>query len=467
MTQRAQGDFAPFLEKMRAAGLPDPVIRSFSAEYKKLAQGARGTISEAEIESVGSLPERDELTAYAGAGRDLVRRTAVIKLNGGLGTSMGMRRAKSLLPVKDELTFLDLVARQVLRLRETYGGPVPLVLMDSFHTRKDSLERLAAYPDLSSGRLPLDFLQHKVPRIRADDLSPVVWSAQPDLEWCPPGHGDLYLALASSGMLEQLRKAGCDFAFVSNSDNLGAVLDPALLGWMAAERVPFLMEVCRRTPIHRKGGHLARLTGGELVLREVAQCPPKEEAAFQDIDRHSWFNTNNLWVDLRVLERVLAEREGVLGLPMICNEKSVDANDPSSLRVLQLETAMGAAISVFPGARAVGVAGHRFAPVKSTGDLLTVRSDAYALTEDWRIVPAGDAALPVVDLDPLHYRSVDQLDERFPHGAPSLVGCRRLRVAGDVCFGRNITCRGEVEVLAGGAAVVPDGAVLEGSTRLD
>jgi UTP--glucose-1-phosphate uridylyltransferase len=204
-----------------------------------------------------------------------------------------------------------------------------------------------------------------------------------------------------------------------------------------------------------------------LVLREVAQCPAGEEAAFQDIDRHSWFNTNNLWVDLRVLEQVLAEREGVLGLPMICNEKNVDANDPGSPRVLQLETAMGAAISVFPGARAVRVAGHRFAPVKSTGDLLTVRSDAYELTEDWRIVPAGDDALPVVDLDPLHYRGVDQLDAHFPHGAPSLARCRRFRVAGDVCFGRNVICRGEVEVLARGAAVVPDGAVLEGSTRLD
>ncbi|MGI9432580.1 MAG: UTP--glucose-1-phosphate uridylyltransferase [Myxococcota bacterium] len=467
MTRTTRGDFGPFGDKMREAGLPAAAIRSFGADYEKLASGSSGTISESEIDPVGALPHQDELAEHAGAGRDFVRRTAVIKLNGGLGTSMGMRAAKSLLPVKGEFTFLDLIARQVLHLREAYGGPVPLVLMDSFRTRDDSLERLAAYPELAHGGLPLDFLQHKVPRIRADDLTPVEWPTEPDLEWCPPGHGDLYLALSSSGMLASLRKAGCDFAFVSNSDNLGAVLDPALLGWMACERIPFVMEVCRRTPTHRKGGHLARFQSGELVLREIAQCPEGEEAAFQDIDRHSWFNTNNLWIDLRVLERVLEEREGVLGLPMIRNEKRVDANDSDSPRVIQLETAMGAAISVFPGARAVHVAGDRFAPVKSTADLLTVWSDAYELYEDWRIVPAADAGLPVVDLDPGYYKGVDQLTARFPAGAPSLVGCRGLRVEGDVTFGRDVTCRGDVELTAAHAASVPDGAVLEGSTRLD
>jgi UTP--glucose-1-phosphate uridylyltransferase len=466
VTGSGRGDFGPFEQKMRAAGLPEAVIRSFAGDYEKLATGSRGTISEADIEPVGALPGREELADHAAPGREFVQRAAVIKLNGGLGTSMGMRRAKSLLPVKDDLTFLDVIARQVLYLRETYGGPVPLVLMDSFRTRDDSLERLATHPELSDGGLPLDFLQHKVPRIRADDLTPVRWPAEPDLEWCPPGHGDLYLALSTSGMLESLRKAGCDYAFVSNSDNLGAVLDPALLGWMAAERIPFVMEVCRRTESHRKGGHLARLRSGELVLREVAQCPAGEEADFQDIGRHEWFNTNNLWVDLRVLEQRLAEHEGVLGLPMICNEKTVDPSDATSPRVVQLETAMGAAVSVFPGARAVHVPGHRFAPVKTTADLLTVWSDAYELSDDWRIVPAGDGGLPVIDLDPAHYKSVDQLSERFSHGAPSLRECRRLRVDGDVRFGRNVRCRGDVHVTADGAASVSDDAVLEGAVRL-
>src|SRR5207244_8696148 len=106
----------------------------------------------------------------------------VIKLNGGLGTSMGMTRAKSLLEVKDGQTFLDLIARQVLELRERSGARLPLVLMNSFATRDDSLAALERYPDLSAG-LPADFVQNKVPKIRAEDLEPVSWDADPALEW--------------------------------------------------------------------------------------------------------------------------------------------------------------------------------------------------------------------------------------------------------------------------------------------
>jgi UTP--glucose-1-phosphate uridylyltransferase len=467
VTEARRGDFAPFEKKMREASLPDAAIRSFERDYERLASGARGTISEADIEPVAELPTRDGLQCHEAEGQEALGRTAVIKLNGGLGTSMGMRRAKSLLTLKRELSFLDVIARQVLHLRKVHGGAVPLVLMNSFRTRDDSLEALAAYPELACGALPLDFLQHKVPRIWADDLSPVEWPAQPELEWCPPGHGDLYLALSTSGMLSRLLEAGCDYAFVSNSDNLGAVLDPVLLGWMAAERIPFVLEVCRRTEVHRKGGHLATLHGAGLVLREVAQCPPGEEEAFQDVGRHGWFNTNNLWVDLRALERLLAERDGVLGLPMIRNEKTVDPNDAASRRVVQLETAMGAAISVFDGARAVSVSGQRFAPVKTTADLLVVWSDAYELSPDWRLVPAPGVEAPVVDLAPAHYRSVDQLEERFPLGAPSLRGCRRLSIEGDVRFGAGVVCRGDVRVRARGPASVADGTSLEGEIFLD
>jgi UTP--glucose-1-phosphate uridylyltransferase len=451
---------------MRDEGLPEAAIRSFELYLSQLAGGSSGTLSEREIEPVDAVEAADDLGRFAAAGRAALHRAVVVKLNGGLGTTMGMRKAKSLLPVKAELTFLDVIARQVLHLRRAYDSRVPLLLMDSFRTRADSLAALAKYDGLA-GDLPLDFLQHKVPRIVAADLSPVRWPADPELEWCPPGHGDLYLALETSGLLAGLRDRGFRYAFVSNADNLGASLDLGILGWFAEGGMPFAMEVCDRSEAHRKGGHLARLRSGGLVLREIAQCPEDELDRFQDVKRYRFFNTNNLWVDLDALARVLREHAGVLPLPMIRNEKTVDPGDKRSPKVIQLETAMGAAISVFPGARALRVAGDRFAPVKTTGDLLAVWSDAFLLTDDWRVVPAPGRSDLVVDLDTAHYGRVDQLETRFPAGAPSLAACRRLRVRGDVHFGAEVVCRGEVSVRAASDApcLVPAAARLEGEVE--
>lgn len=459
------GPFAPFARSMREAGLPPVAIRTFRQYYERLRAGATGLLREAEIEPVDSLPDATALESHRARGLEALDQAVVLKLNGGLGTSMGMTRAKSLLTIKNGLSFLDVIARQVLHLREAHGCRLPLVLMNSFRTRDDTLAILSAYPRLETD-LPLDFLQHRVPRILADDLSPVLWPDAPAYEWCPPGHGDLYTALFTSGMLETLLGAGYVWAFVSNSDNLGAVLDPAILGWVADEEAPFTMEATDRTESDRKGGHLCRRADGRLALRESAQCAPDEKEAFADIERHRFFNTNNLWIDLRALDRLLRASNGVIDLPMIRNEKHVDPQDPDSPRCFQLETAMGAAISVFEGARALRVPRHRFAPVKTTGDLLAVRSDATVLTDDFRVVTAPDAVAdpaPRVELDPAFYQRIDQLEDRFPEGAPSLVACRSLTVRGDVRFGRDVVCRGDVVIENPDAAprTIPDGATFE------
>jgi UTP--glucose-1-phosphate uridylyltransferase len=374
---------------------------------------------------------------------------------------MGMDRAKSLLEVKDGRTFLDLIAGQVLALRRSAGGArLPLVLMDSFATRDDSLAALRRHGEIASD-VPADFVQNKVPKLRADDLTPVSWPQAPDLEWAPPGHGDLYIALETSGMLDALLEHGYRWAFVSNSDNLGAVLEPRILAWIAREGLPFVMEVADRTEADRKGGHLARRRGGGLVLREVAQTPDGDVDAFQDISRHRFFNTNNLWVDLQALRALLDERGGVLGLPMIVNRKTVDPSDKGSTEVLQLESAMGAAIDVFDGAQALRVPRSRFLPVKTTSDLLVLRSDAYVLSDGGRVelAPGRDAA-PLADLDSDHFKLIADFDARFPDGVPSLRDCDRLTVEGDVTFGAGVVCRGNVRVE--GPRRVEDGAVLEG-----
>src|SRR5204863_6333635 len=214
-------------------------------------------------------------------------------------------------------------------LRDRSGARLPLVLMNSFYTRDDSLAALQNYPDLKAD-VPLDFVQGRVPKLTADDLEPVEWPGDPDLEWAPPGHGDLYTSLVTSGMLGELLERGYEYAFVSNADNLGATLNERILGWFARERLPFAMEVADRTEADRKGGHLARRRDGGLVLRETAQTPDEDLDAFQDVARHRYFNTNNLWVNLRTLADVLEERGGVLGLPLIANRKTVDPSDPES-----------------------------------------------------------------------------------------------------------------------------------------
>ena len=230
--------FAAFESKMRAEKLPPNVIDAFRRSYERLAAGETGLLDRSQIEPAHELPSSENLGAYSGAGAAALAKTVIIKLNGGLGTSMGMTRAKSLLPAKNKMTFLEITARQILRLREKHRAVVPIILMNSFRTRRDSLAALSAYPDLSAG-LPADFLQNKVPKIRADDLTPVEWERDPEQEWCPPGHGDLYPALQSSGLIAELAKRGIEYAFVSNSDNLGAVLDLSILGWFARENIPF------------------------------------------------------------------------------------------------------------------------------------------------------------------------------------------------------------------------------------
>jgi UTP--glucose-1-phosphate uridylyltransferase len=448
------------IEKMRAEGLGDAAVESFARQYERLRAGETGTLAESEIDPVDELPDAEDLRETAGP--ELLDQAVVIKLNGGLGTSMGMTKAKSLLEVKDGKTFLDLIGEQILDLRERSGARLPLILMNSFATREDSLAALERYDDLSAG-LAADFVQNKVPKVREDDLAPAQWPDDPALEWAPPGHGDLYTALVTSGTLEALIDGGYRYAFVSNSDNLGAVLDPRILAWLADSGAPFLMEVADRTSSDRKGGHLARRTSdGGLVLREIAQTPDEDVDAFQDTSRHRYFNTNTLWVDLHALRDVLGGA-GVIDLPMIVNRKTVDPGDKSSTPVIQLETAMGAAIGVFEGAAALRVPRSRFVPVKTTNDLLSLRSDAYVIGEGRAVhlAPERDGVPPFVDLDTDHYKLVGQFDERFPAGAPSLVACDALHVHGDVTFGADVTVRGEVTVE--GPAKIPDGTVLEGA----
>ena len=439
--------FAGFAKKMRRARQTPVVMRAFRHYYTQLVEGATGYIPSREAQPVATLPTVEALAAYGDAGQAALARTAVIKLNGGLGTTMGMNGPKSLVQVKGEFTFLDIIVHQLLYLRCRHNARLPLVLMNSFNTQTATRQALAPYQDILAQDVPFDFMQHQIPKIWKADLSPVTWPADPSKEWCPPGHGDLYLAMQTSGLLETLLAKGYEYAFVSNSDNLGATVDLAILGYFAEKQLPFLMEVARRQPADRKGGHLATHPEQGLILREVAQCPAEEMAAFQNIERYQYFNTNNLWLHLPALQRLLQHFNGVLPLPLIRNEKPVDPTQPDSPRIYQLETAMGHAIGLFPDAEAVETPRQRFLPVKNTNDLLALWSDAYILNNDYTIDrnPARtiDTEL-VIDLDQHYYGLFDQLKERFQPGAPSLVNCGQFHVEGDIYFDANVGLAGDI-----------------------
>jgi UTP--glucose-1-phosphate uridylyltransferase len=445
--------------KMRSAGMNQAAIDVFSHYYGELEAGATGLIREDSIAPLLDPPHLSQVHVDDDAAREALSRTAVIKLNGGLGTSMGMDRAKSLLPVRDGKSFLDLLVQQVRHARATYGVRLPLILMNSFRTRDDSLAALGADPDIAVEGLPLDFLQNAEPKLLCEDLTPVTWPADPTLEWCPPGHGDIYTAILASGVLAALLERGYRYACTSNSDNLGAAPSARLAGWFAASGAPYAAELCRRTAADRKGGHLAiRRSDGRLILRDTAQTAPEEMGYFTDEHRHPYFHTNNLWFDLQALHAALVERGAVLGLPLIRNVKNVDPTDPSSPEVFQVETAMGAAIEVFEGARSIVVERGRFLPVKTTNDLLLLRSDAYDLPEDGVPRLAVDPA-PLVDLTPKHYKTMAMFDTRFPAGAPSLRHAQALTVRGDWTFGADVAVTGHATLDDTGAPEqLPDGA---------
>ncbi|WP_161964944.1 UTP--glucose-1-phosphate uridylyltransferase [Ornithinimicrobium cerasi] len=454
------------LDRMREAGVSQPAMDTFAAHYDKLAAGATGLIAESDVEPALPDVQHADLTVDEDAARSALDATVVITLNGGLGTSMGLAGPKSLLPVHEGLTFLDITVRQVLALRERYGVRLPLVLMDSFSTRDATVEVLDRYPELAVGDLPLDFLQSQEPKLREDDLTPVEWPADPRLEWCPPGHGDLYPSLLASGLLDRLLDAGYRFAFVSNVDNLGAVPDAALAAWFAGSGAGYAAEVCPRTEMDKKGGHLVRRRGdGRLVLRDTAQTAPEEMVHFMDADTHPYVNTNNLWFDLERLRGMLDERGGVLELPLIRNAKTVDPTDKTSTPVIQIESAMGGAVELFEDAVSVGVTRERFAPVKTTNELLLLRSDVYRLDpRTWRLTSTVEPA-PVVDLVKDHYGMIGAFDARFPAGPPSLVEASRLQVEGDWTFGADVRVVGAVTLGEEGGRIVDGTTLAPGGTE--
>ena len=448
-----------FLDKMKKENLHPIVQRSFQDYYQKIINGETGLLTEQEI----TPPSFSNIIDYKDLSydnKDGLEKLAVIKLNGGLGTSMGLKKAKSLLTVKDKYNFLDIIAKQILHLRNETGKKLPLLFMNSFNTREDTLEYLKKYPELTYKDLPLDFVQNKFPKVQQKDLSPLQ-SDNDHLNWNPPGHGEIYLTMNITGVLDTLIDQGFEYAFISNADNLGATPDNKIASLMIDQNIPFLMEVCQRTEMDKKGGHLAETNNGQLILREVAQCPENEIENFQDIQRYKFFNTNNLWVNLKYLKKEIQKNNGYLPLPLIRNKKIVD-----DVPVYQIETAMGAAINVFEDSKAIIIPRSRFLPVKKTNDLLALWSDAFYLDSNFSLqLSPLLKETPVISLDD-HYHSIDDLLKHCKKGIPSLKNCEKLEIKGDVYFGENVTCNGDVKIFSKEKCTIKN-LTLENETKFE
>jgi UTP--glucose-1-phosphate uridylyltransferase len=390
-------------------------------------------------------------------GREMLKHVVVIKLNGGRSTTMGTSVPKGILLAKDGLCYLEIVIRQVEAVRPAWQVQVPLILMNSFFTDGPTLELVERI-----GASVTTFIQNQVPRLVEGSLVPL--DTGTDEDWVPPGHGDVYFSLYRSGLLEELRSQGKRWAFISNLDNLAASLEPWILGLIEREGIDFLLEVTERTPADRKGGTLV-VRNGQLDLLEIAQVPPEQREAFMDIERFAVFNTNNIWVDLEKLENVLST--GSLNLPLIRNRKRI-----LSTEVIQLETAMGAAVGGFPQARGLKVDRSRFFPTKKVSDLFVLQSDACVLDAMNRLQrnplrPLALSFMPQVSFDSEFANSPDKLAERFEDcPSVSLVYASSLDVSGSVYFERDVKIEGDVEISAppGKACRIGRGSVLRNCT---
>ncbi|MGM9991340.1 MAG: UTP--glucose-1-phosphate uridylyltransferase [Candidatus Bruticola sp.] len=426
-------------------------------------------IKEKDIAPVGNLPSLVDFPVLTESKRsELLKKCAIIKLNGGLATTMGMEGGpKSLIKAHGQYSFLDLTVRQILNLRKSLGQwSLPLILMNSFNTSAQTMKSVTSYLGLLEQPVAVEIIQSKVPRVAAADLLPYVSASNPKDEWCPPGHGDLYLSLFVSGLLVELLSRGIKYIFVSNIDNLGASLDMRIPEWMAAQGCPMVMEVSRRCAADRKGGHLARDVYGAFVLRESSMCSPEEREYFADINKYCYFNTNNLWFDAEALYKLIVSHGGLLDLPVICNTKMLCDSFGKACKVYQIETACGSIISSWLNAQAVEVPRSRFVPVKGLGDLMIVRSDLFYVDENYSIHCVQDNFKPPLISLPSEIVTLEDLAHMFPAGMPSLKQCSSLEIDGPVVFGQGVACQGEVKVTASVETFIPAGTLLSGEVNL-
>ncbi|CAF9913056.1 MAG: UTP-glucose-1-phosphate uridylyltransferase [Heterodermia speciosa] len=415
-----------------------------------------------QVVSYDDLPNSDAV--------EFLNKLAVIKLNGGLGTSMGCVGPKSVIEVRDGMSFLDLSVRQIEYLNRTYNVNVPFVLMNSFNTDEDTGNIIKKYEGHNIDILT--FNQSRYPRVLKDSLLPAPKSYNSQIsDWYPPGHGDVFESLYNSGILDKLIERGVEIVFLSNADNLGAVVDLRILQHMVESKSEYIMELTDKTKADVKGGTIINYENSVRLL-EIAQVPKEHTNEFKSIKKFKYFNTNNIWLNLKAIKRVVENSE--LEMEIIPNNKSIpaDKKGESDVSIVQLETAVGAAIRHFGNAHGVNVPRRRFLPVKTCSDLMLVKSDLYSLKHGQLIIHTdrfGPAPLIKLGTD---FKKVSDFQKRIS-SIPKILELDHLTITGAVNLGRGVVLKGTVIIVAneGSTIDVPPGSILEnvvvqGSLRL-
>jgi len=392
--------------------------------------------------------------------KDMLSKLIVVKLNGGLGTSMGCVGPKSLIAVRNDLTFLDLTVQQIEHLNKTYDTDVPLVLMNSFNTDEDTQKVLRKYKGC---RVKIyTFLQSRYPRIHKESLMPIARDLNDDNDsWYPPGHGDFYESFVKSGLLSNFINNNREYLFISNIDNLGATVDLNILNMLltpsSSPKPQFVMEVTDKTNADIKGGTLIHYEG-KLRLLEIAQVHKEHVDEFKSVKKFKIFNTNNLWINLNAIDQVMKENK--LDIDVIVNHKHLSYG----CDIIQLETAIGAAMQSFENSIGINVPRSRFLPVKKTQDLLLVMSNLYSLDNGILVMNPKRSfpTVPLVKLGDAHFTKVRDFMSRFD-SIPDTIDLDHLTVSGDVTFGKGVSLLGTVIIIAnhGERIDIPPGAILD------
>mmetsp|Transcript_4044 Transcript_4044/g.8698 ORF Transcript_4044/g.8698 Transcript_4044/m.8698 type:complete len:561 (+) Transcript_4044:649-2331(+) len=393
--------------------------------------------------SIPSCPDSMNLT------HELLNKLAILRLNGGLGTSMGCQGPKSVIEVRNSLSFLDMAVRQVEFLNTKHGVDVPLILMNSFNTDKETKRLLSRYDDRHVSIKT--FSQTCFPLLDRSTVTPLAsgkFSKQSQSMWYPPGHGDVYTSISRCGLLEELIAMGKEYLFISNIDNLGATVDLNILYHLMLNEYGFCMEVTKRERQDVSGGTLVEHKGKPLLMENSALPKVLSDTLRRD-KRFDKFNTNNLWVNLRELQRLMSVKRS-LDLQVIARDRLAIDSSGEEVSCLMFETAAGAAINLFDNVNVIVVPRSRFLPVKTTSDLFAVQSDlfiikhgALALSEKRTISPP----VPTVKLGPC-FRTVEEYSKRLPFGVPDLIDLEHLTVSGDVHFRNHIQLKGTVIIVA-------------------
>jgi UTP--glucose-1-phosphate uridylyltransferase len=310
-------------------------------------------------------------------------KVAVLVLNGGMATRFG-GGAKGVVPVVDghpRTSFLAVKLAEVEQRATESGASIPVVLMHSFATEAASR---AHVDEIDWAGLRKEdrywFSQSIMPRVLPDG-TPL--ATLPEAEhfddstlYAAPGHGDTLGRLRSSGVLKTLRDRGIEHILISNVDNVGASLDPTVLGAHieAAQRgAAVSVEVVRRIA-GDAGGCIADLPGGRPAIIEGFRLP-----VGTDLADFPHFNTNTLWL-------VADQMDRPFDLTWFAVRKKIAWPGGGEREVVQFEQLIGQVTELVPSAFLDVDRDARFLPIKTREDLAVARPKLEAFAKSVGLV---------------------------------------------------------------------------------